>query len=116
MDLLLPGGTSSTGNYNEGGHAVTPNATEDDLIDALAALERGDVEYVILEDPAPRTFMQAAGDARSGYVLEYNDAQDDLLMHAQGNLPGARVTEALTAFLNRDPSWRTMFVWERVTY
>lgn len=116
MNLLLPGGSISGGNVNEGGHAVTPDATEDDLIEALAALERGDVEYVILEDPATKFFMQTAGDPHSGYVLEYNDGQDGSMMHAQGSLSGSRVTEALGAFLNRDAAWRSMFVWERVKY
>lgn len=114
MDLLLPGG--SGGEINAMGHAVTHNATEDALIDALAALERGDIEYVILEDPANKMFMQAAGDARNGYDLQYNNGADDAMFQAQSKMSGAQITEAFSAFLNQDIAWRTMIVWERYTY
>jgi hypothetical protein len=114
MNLLLPGGMG--GDYGQGSHGLTPNATEDDLIEALAALERGDVEYVILEDET-KLFLQAAGDAASGYILEHNNPHDDsMMMRAAGNVSAAQLTGALTAFLNRDPSWRTMFTWARITY
>ena len=115
MDLLLPGGSGS-GEINEMGHAVTHNATEDNLIEALAALERGDFEYVILEDPSSKMFMQAAGDARDGYDLQYNNGADDSMFQAQGKMSGTQITDAFTAFLNQDISWRTTFVWERYTY
>ena len=112
MDLLLPSGTAS-GEVNEGGHAVTHNATEDDLIDALAAMERGDIEYVILEDPANNMFMQAAGDGHSGYALQYNPGADDSMFQARGKMSGTQITDAFVAFLNKDISWRTSLVWER---
>ncbi len=115
MDLLLPGGSGS-GEINEMGHAVTHDANEDDLIEALAAMERGDIEYVILEDAATKMFMQAAGDARSGYDLQYNNGADDAMFQAQGKMSGAQITDALTAFLNQDITWRTTIVWERYTY
>lgn len=115
MDLLPPGG-SGTGEYNESGHRVTHHATEDHLIDALVALERGDIEYVILEDDASKMFMQAAGDASGGYMLQYNQGQDDSKLGAQGSISGIQVTAALTSFLNHDPAWRTMFRWEPYTY
>jgi hypothetical protein len=115
MDLLLPGGSGS-GEINEMGHAVTHNATEDDLIDALAAMERGDIEYVILEDSARKLFMQTAGDARSGYDLQYNNGADDVMFQARSKMSGAQITEAFMLFLNQDNAWRTMFDWERFTY
>ncbi len=111
MDLLLSGGS---GEVNAMGHAVTPEATENDLSEALAALERGEVEYVVLMDGA--RFMQAAGDARSGYVLEYNSDADDTLFRAQGEITGAQIVDAFAAFLNHDPVWRTTFAWERFKY
>lgn len=114
MNLRFPDGSSDT--YDGTGGGVKANATEDDLIDALAAMERGDLEYVILEDNASKMFMQAAGEARSGYDLEYNNGVDDSMFRAQGKISGAQVTDAFTAFLNRDVAWRTMFVWERFTY
>lgn len=112
MDLLLPGGSGGD-EINEMGHAVTHNATEDNLIEALAALERGDIEYVILEDAASKMFMQAAGDARSGYDLQYNNGADDAMFQAQGKMSGAQITDAFLAFLSKDMAWRTRISWER---
>lgn len=114
MDLRFPDGTSDA--YAGKGGSTKPNATEDDLIDALSALENEEIEYVILEDPQSKFFMQAAGDGSGGFLLEYNDPKDDAMQHAQGNIDGAQVTDALTAFLNHDPTWRTMFQWERIKY
>ena len=114
MNLLFPDGTVGEDFATGGGSK--PNATEDDLINALAALERGDIEYVGLEEDAVNMFMQAAGDSASGYILEYNDGKDDSMMHAVGTLTGPQITDALSAFLNHDNSWRTMFRWERVTF
>jgi len=113
MDLLLPGG--SGGEINAMGHAVTHNATEDALIDALAALERGDIEYVILEDPANKMFMQAAGDARNDYDLQYNNGADDEQFRATNpQLSGNEIVDAFAAYLQRDDSWRTRSSWERI--
>ena len=90
MNLLFPDGTIGE-DFGTGGGSK-PNATEDDLINALAALERGDIEYLGLEDDASNLFMQAAGDSASGYVLEYNEGQDDSMMHAEGMLSGTEIT------------------------
>lgn len=119
MDLVLPGGASLFGSSDYMGSTNTahPNATEDDLISALAAMERGDIEFVILSDNESKMFMQTTGSPAEGYYLEYNDGTDDSMFRVRGDtLSGIQITDALTAFLNRDAAWRTMFVWERFTY
>ncbi len=112
MDLLTPGGIGGGGNYNAAGHAVTSDPTEVDLLTALEAMERGDIEYVILEDAHSQLFMQAAGDAKSGYVLEYAGGQADTIYSARGTVTGPLLTEILAAFLNHDQAWRTRVVWD----
>lgn len=121
MELHVPGGNAfiemlfrTNAAYQGSSDAVIPDANEAQLIEALAALERGDVEYVVLADGA--RFMQAAGDAHSGYVLEYNDGTDDAMMHAQGIISGAHLVDAMQAYLRHDSSWRGAFRWERITY
>lgn len=114
MNLLFPDGTMGE-DFNTGGGSK-PDATEDDLIQALAALERGEIEYVGLAEPDSNVFMQVAGDAASGYILEYNEGRDDTMLRAQGALSGGLITDAMTAFLNHDNSWRTLFRWERFTF
>ncbi|MDL1898477.1 hypothetical protein FBQ82_19705 [Anaerolineae bacterium CFX7] len=106
MDLVLPGGASlfgSTG-YMDSTNTAYPNATAEDLSNALAAMERGDIEFT-------------TGSPAEGYYLEYNDGKDDSMLRVRGDtLSKIQVTEALTAFLKHDAAWQTMFVWERFTY
>jgi hypothetical protein len=118
MDLVLPGGASLFGSsdYLSSGNTAHPNPTEDDLLNALAAMERGDMEFVILQDEPDGMFMQTAGGPREGYVLEYNDGADETMFRAQAQLTGSQVVEAMSAFLNHNPAWQTMFRWERFTY
>lgn len=114
MTLLYPDGAVAE-DFTAGGGSK-PNATEDDLIYALAALERGDIEYVGLEDDTSKMFMQTAGDGANGYILECNNGQDDSMMRAPGTLSGTQIIAALSSFFNHDDAWRTMFRWERMTY
>lgn len=114
MNLLYPDGTA-TKDFATGGGSK-PNATEGDLINALTALERGDIEYVGLEDERTKKFMQAAGDGASGYILEYNDGSDDAMLRAPGTLSGTQLTAALSSFFNHDDAWRTMFRWEQFEF
>jgi hypothetical protein len=108
FDLLLHAGTAYMGSTD----AVIPDADEDKLMAALAALERGDVEYVVLADG--ERFMQAAGDARSGYVLEYNDGSTEQQSRAtRQNLAGTEIADAFRRYLHRDASWQTDFTWEK---
>jgi hypothetical protein len=120
MDLVLPGGAGlidtlfgEPDSYLGSSNATHPNATEDDLITALAALERGDIEFVILQDTPNKTFMQTTGGPAEGYYLEYNDGSPDYNYRARATLSGTQLTEALVAFLHGDPSWKTVQAWEK---
>ncbi|HZQ06766.1 MAG TPA: hypothetical protein VFD70_09310 [Anaerolineae bacterium] len=98
--------------YEGVGDLVIPNATEEKLIDALAAMERGDTEFVILSDG--NRFMQAAGDARSGYTLEYNEGSAKEQYRAKNTkISGADLTAAFVVYLHQDPAWRDKFIWEK---
>lgn len=101
--------------YEGPGDYVIPNANKEKLLDALAAMERGESEYVILTDD--NRFMQAAGDSKSGYTLEYNDGTDGFQFRATNTkLSGIEITDAFLAYLNRDPWWRTRFTWEKFNF
>jgi hypothetical protein len=119
MDLILPGGAILFDNAdaNTSTNAVHPNATEDDLLAALTALERGDLEFVTLQDDSSKLYMQAAGNPYEGYVLEYNDGAQDHNYRAKNlNLSGVDIVAAMAAFLRRDQSWRTMFEWGEINF
>lgn len=96
--------------YEGASDTVIPDATTDKLRNALAMMERGDSEYVILQDD--NRFLQAAGDAKSGYTLEYNEGSDKVQYRAVNTkLSGAEITDAFVAYLNQDPEWKTKFRW-----
>ena len=119
MEIHVPGGGGfldallDTNEAYEGpSDNVIPNADETKLLDALTALEQGDCEYVILQDD--NKFLQTAGDARSGYTLEYNDGSDRMQFRATDKkISGTAITDAFVAYLNHDASWRTQFTWEQ---
>lgn len=119
MEIRVPGGSnfvdilfSTNMAYDGPTDAVIPNADETKLTDVLAALERGDIEYIVLSDDA--RFMQAAGDARSGYVLEYNDGSDREQFRAtRRHIKGEEIAGAFRLYLHRDATWITLFSWEK---
>lgn len=118
MDLHIPDGNNFFEMLSANGYAyssvtdaVIPNADADKLMAALTALARGEIEYVILMDGAE--FLQAAGDARNGYVLEYNAGSTQEQFRARNTkLAGNAIVEAFRKYLARDMMWRTNFVWE----
>lgn len=118
MEIRVPGGSnfvdilfSTNMAYDGPTDAVIPDADTTKLMDALAAMERGEIEYVVLSDDA--RFMQAAGDARSGYVLEYNDGSDKEQFRAtRQHIQGEEIAAAFRSYLNRDATWKTLFSWE----
>lgn len=119
MEIHLPDGGnliellfSTSMAYQGATDAVIPDADKDKLTAALTAMARGEIEYVILTDD--KRFLQAAGDARSGYVLEYNDGSDKEQFRATNrNLSGSDIANAFTAYLHHEPQWKTMTSWEK---
>jgi len=82
---------------------------EAQLADALAALSRGDIEYVILE--AGDEFVQAAGEGDGPYALQFSPASGDGLQEVPGGVVAAAVRDALKAYRRGDPAWRRPFQW-----
>ncbi len=119
MDILIPGegkplieSLFSDIEDDVSGQAVIPDADPDKLAKVLAQMERGEMEYVILSDGD--RFLQAAADARRGYLLEYNDGSDrEQYRAANKKLSLDEITAAFIAYVNRDPSWQTQFTWEK---
>jgi hypothetical protein len=77
--------------------------TEPQLGDALDAMARGDIEYVILEDGD--AFVQAAGDGAGPYALQLSPGSGDGLQEVRGGVGGETMRGVLLAYRRGDPAW-----------
>lgn len=89
---------------------MVENVKEDQLAQALNALEAGHIELVILEDGAE--FLQIAGGGEGPYALQFSpSAPEGMLVVPKGvTRDGAR--SAMSSFLRGDGEWREVGVWE----
>src|SRR4051812_7949772 len=103
MEMRLPESGSAIASIVAGlgrttmdGTGVTVAAvTEAQLVDALEAMARGDIEYVILEDGD--TFVQAAGDGAGPYALQFSPVPGDGLQEVRGGVDGTMMRAVLLA-------------------
>ena len=82
---------------------------EAQLVEALSALSRGEIEYVILE--GGDEFVQAAGEGAGPYALQFNPAGGDGLQDVPGGVSEAAMREALLAYRRGEAGWRRAFPW-----
>jgi hypothetical protein len=107
---LLGSIVSGLGHTTADGTGVTVDGvTEAQLVDAVAAMSRGDIEYVVLEDGAE--FVQAAGDGAGPYALQFSPASGGGLEEAAGGVDASTVRSALLAYRRGDPAWRRSLRW-----
>ena len=99
MEMHLPGGSSWFDEFFDDGHdaydggdqAVVPDVSGEELDAALAAMQRGDIEFVTLVDGDE--FAQADGGPRGAVT-------------AVSNAPFDVVTAVLTSYRSGDGAWR----------
>jgi hypothetical protein len=99
LDSLL----SDAGHTAPSGAGTLPGVTRAQLDDALAALLRGDVEYLILEDDA--RFLQAAGEGAGPYQVQFT-ADGDTMHDLDGGADATTMQRMLRAYLAGDATWR----------
>jgi hypothetical protein len=100
---LLDSLFSDAGNSAMSGSGSLPGVTPAQLDEGLAALQRGDVEYLILED-GPR-FLQAAGEGDGPYQVQVTG--DGETMHdVDGGADATTMQRILHAYLRDDAAWR----------
>jgi len=93
----------------DGSGIAVEGVTEAQLGEGLAALARGEIEYVILESGGE--FVQAAGEGAGPYALQFNPAPGDGLLEVPGGVGEAAMRAALLAYRRGDPAWRRPFQW-----
>lgn len=120
MELRLPGSTdlfallgpsTTTADLTPGDDAIAM-VTPAQLDDAIAALARGDVEYLGLHHGD--AFVQVAGEGVGPYQLEASlgTIEQQVVVPGGVTLDGVRV--ALHGFLAGDDSWPQSFPWEHL--
>mgnify|MGYP000850388860 FL=1 len=111
MEMHLPGGSSWFDSFFDDSHdayqgaeqAVVADVTVEALDAALAAMQRGDIEYVTLIDG--EEFAQAAGDGDGPYLLEHHGGPRGPVTSVS-NAPFDVVTAVLTSYRAGDGAWR----------
>jgi hypothetical protein len=117
MLMRLPDSGSLLGSIVNGlGHTLADGTgiavdvvTETQLVEALAAMASGDLEYVILEDGD--AFVQAAGDGAGPYALQFSPPSGAGMEQVRGGVPEGAMRAALLAYRRGDPGWRSPFEW-----
>lgn len=88
---------------------VVSDVTEAQLAEALDAMARGDIEFVILEDGD--AFIQAAGQGDGLYAINYKPAHDDGLQAVPGGVSGEAMRAALLSYRRGDGRWHVAHRW-----
>jgi hypothetical protein len=86
--------------------------TEAQLMGAIDAMVRGDIEYVILEDDDE--FLQAAGDGDGPYALQFSSASSGGLLEVAGGVNVATLRSVFAAYRSGDRTCRDRFRWSPV--
>lgn len=88
---------------------ATEDVGEREIADALDALERGDIEYVILEDG--EEFVQAAGSGAGPYAVEWQPRGGGPLREVPGGASAETMRSVIGAFGRRDATWSGGVSW-----
>jgi hypothetical protein len=117
MDMRLPESGSLLGSIlsglgrsaNDGEGLAVPAVTEAQLVEAVTAMARGDVEYVILEQG--EAFLQAAGEGAGPYALQFSPGPDGAMTEVPGGVDEPTMRAVLAAYRRRDAGWRGACLW-----
>lgn len=85
------------------------NPTEAQINEAIDAMIRGHMEYVILEDKGQ--FVQAAGDGAGPYALEHFPGGSESILEVPGGVDADTMRKVLLAYARGDLGWRGALGW-----
>ena len=95
------------------GSTPIENVTDADVLSAIDAMQRGDIEYVILENGDE--FLQAAGEGNGPYALEVSTDTAGLMVGVRGGVDAETMRKVFLAYLRRDPAWRGALEWKAMS-
>jgi hypothetical protein len=121
MFFLALGQESSwwdSGTYHDSGQYGIDNPTEADIHRVVEAIAMGEQDLAILMPSAdPDSYMQTAGGARGGFVLEYQEGSLDQHFQAvDTNITADRVVAALVSYLRGESAWKAQFTWAKMKF
>ena len=105
LESLLSG-LGKTAAEGPGGTTVS-GVTDAQLTEALDALTRGDIEYVILENGD--AFLQAAG--TGPFALQFSPGNAGDMTEVPGGVDESTLRAALSSYLHASDRWRTQCNW-----
>ena len=109
LDSLLRDTTTPAGLV--GGDAAIADVSAAQLDESIAALERGDIEYLGLH--AGEAFVQVAGEGIGPYQLEVSPGRVEDQVQVPGGTTIDGVRHALHGYLAGDPTWTEAFAWSQ---
>lgn len=130
MDMKLPGSGSllealfhdGSSALDSGDGCVVSNVSESQLLEAVDAMVRGDIEFVILEQTDADggghgdAFFQAAGEGDGPYEINYKPANDDTLQAVAGGVSGDAMRAALLSYRRGDGRWHVAHRWVPIEF
>jgi hypothetical protein len=91
------------------GDVKVEGVTEAHTVDALDALERGDIEYMILEHGDE--FLQAAGTGDGPYALQVGSTATETMFEVRGGVDRITMRRVLLGYRSGDAGWRGSLAW-----
>ena len=95
------------------GNAVT-EPVSDELIEKKVYSLTGEGDSFMILSVDEMTYMQASGDPRGGFMLEYQDGSLEQHYYcADTDISAGKVTDAFRSYLAGDGKWRKKYHWKR---
>jgi hypothetical protein len=110
LGALLSGLSQTPGGSPD--NTTIDNVSEAQLNDALAALARGEIEFVILEQDD--AFLQAAGDDDGPYQVEYRPSANEAMVEIAGGVDRQTAQQLLSAYARGDSNWQSSHRWTTI--
>jgi hypothetical protein len=94
------------------GDTTVRGATEAQIAEAIDAMTRGHLEYVILEEAG--RFVQAAGEGTGPYALQYFPGGSESMIEVPGGVDAETMRTVLQSYARKDPDWRGALGWTQM--
>ncbi len=110
LGALLSGLGQTAGIGNDEAAIESPTAPQ--LVEAIEAMARADIEFVILENGD--AFLQAAGEGDGPYQLEYRPRADGPQIAVDGGVDKETLRRVMLAYRRGDSGWKGSLSWSAI--